>query len=311
MKTTVTNKGKNAYVVCAKLRGNASAHQELSDVAAGQPAARRFNLIERVAIVYDGKLVRRTDKLMFIAFNTANASVLAGCEMLRRCNRLLNVSGNRLALRLGIHKAAPQSNTTALIPIPMRSERRDRKRRFGFDTASQLADTAADSEVLISGLVFNSLDPVIRKTSETVLNTTLVMPVHKVDWSLALPHQQDVSIHQLPKHRARQKLLIAMGSKRLTLDQEGSVTTFGRDPGCDVVLDNRFSSRIHARIEVLPDGFLLTDQSFNGTSVVLKDGTRILVKDSTFLLRGRGKIAFGSLVGSSDPQLFDFQISKA
>ena len=36
-----------------------------------------------------------------------------------------------------------------------------------------------------------------------------------------------------------------------------------------------------------------------------------LVKDSTFLLRGRGKIAFGSLVGSSDPQLFDFQISKA
>jgi pSer/pThr/pTyr-binding forkhead associated (FHA) protein len=45
-------------------------------------------------------------------------------------------------------------------------------------------------------------------------------------------------------------------------------TTIGRDPGCDVVIDNVGISRLHAAIEVVGDSFVLRDcDSENGISL--------------------------------------------
>ncbi|MHC4639977.1 MAG: FHA domain-containing protein [Planctomycetota bacterium] len=50
------------------------------------------------------------------------------------------------------------------------------------------------------------------------------------------------------------KLIISgpMGTKELSLDPKGA--TLGRDPGCDIVLDQSSVSRIHARIFQDPFG---------------------------------------------------------
>jgi pSer/pThr/pTyr-binding forkhead associated (FHA) protein len=45
-------------------------------------------------------------------------------------------------------------------------------------------------------------------------------------------------------------------------------TTIGRDPGCDVVIDNDGISRLHAAIEVLGDSFVVRDcESENGITL--------------------------------------------
>ncbi len=45
-------------------------------------------------------------------------------------------------------------------------------------------------------------------------------------------------------------------------------TTIGRDPGCDVVIDNVGISRLHAAIEVIGDSFVLRDcESQNGITL--------------------------------------------
>lgn len=45
-------------------------------------------------------------------------------------------------------------------------------------------------------------------------------------------------------------------------------TTIGRDPGCDVVIDNAGVSRLHAAVEVVGDSFVLRDcESQNGITL--------------------------------------------
>lgn len=45
-------------------------------------------------------------------------------------------------------------------------------------------------------------------------------------------------------------------------------TTIGRDPGCDVVIDNAGISRLHAAVEVVGDSFVLRDcESQNGITL--------------------------------------------
>lgn len=159
------SKGKRSFVLCAKLRRTETPGADADEVMAGQLAIRRLNRIEWVALAYDGRLARRTDDLLLIAFNTAKAAVLSACEMQRRCASLPQVPGSKLALRIGIHKASPPTVPPTQFTQPRPTERRDRKRRFGFEVARLLTDHAPDNGVAVSSLVAATLDPVLLEGS--------------------------------------------------------------------------------------------------------------------------------------------------
>lgn len=161
-------KGKNAYVVCAKLQGADTPCSELGEVMAGQPAIRRLNRMERVALSFDGELARRARGSAHVVRGQP-ANTVAACSSAAALRRTAQLSGNRLTLKIGIHKAAPQTCFTTLQPVSAsgpRAERRDHKRRSGFDTAGRLAGFASEDSVIVSTLVFEALDPEIRKIGQ-------------------------------------------------------------------------------------------------------------------------------------------------
>ncbi|MFZ9887889.1 MAG: FHA domain-containing protein [Myxococcota bacterium] len=79
----------------------------------------------------------------------------------------------------------------------------------------------------------------------------------------------------------------------LALDQDS--TLIGRDPSCDIVLDDDGISRRHARIDLLDTGYheLVDLSSTNGTLVagrplqrmILLDGDRFAIGDTRFTFR--------------------------
>ena len=304
-------KGKNAYVVCAKLQGADTPCSEQGEVMAGQPAIRRLNRMERVALSFDGELARRANAGLLMSFETASEAVLAACEMQRRCAGLPQLSGNRLTLKIGIHKAAPQTCFTTLQPVSAsgpRAERRDHKRRSGFDTAGRLAGFASEDSVIVSTLVFEALDPEIRKIGQPLRDESTNVPVHALNWHSVLAHPMKPLPSAPSAQPASPRLILRFGAKRLELDRLSSVTTIGRDPGCDITISDRFASRIHALIEIRPEGCVLTDQSANGTSVILKSGMEVMLKDESFLLTGRGHLAFGRSAAHAGSDTFEFQV---
>jgi len=305
-KGSAMNTGNIAYVVCATLHDADTPCPELSEIVAGQPMVRRLNRMERVAHAFDGKLVCRRNESLLITFDTAASALLGTCEMQRRCTGLPQVSGNRLILQIGIHKAISEPRTQ---PSGGKTpERRDRKRRMGFDAASRLAFFAPDDKIVVSGLVLESLCRAIREIAQPVGSTAVDVPAYAFNWQKALTLRALTSAPAFFAESATHSLILRRDEKVLDLDRPNSVTVFGRDPGSDVVIKHRFASRIHAHIRICSEGCVLTDQSANGTSIKLDSGEEFLIKDESHILKGRGRISFGHLASKGTGDCFEFEV---
>jgi FHA domain len=79
----------------------------------------------------------------------------------------------------------------------------------------------------------------------------------------------------------------------LLVDERRSSISVGRAEDNDVVMMRERISRLHARIEIRSDKFLLIDLSTNGTYVQSADGEVSFVRRGRLQLKGQGMIGLG------------------
>ena len=304
------DKDKNPYALCAKLTGANVSFSAIAHATAGQPEIRRLNRLERVALAYGGKLIRRDGAQLLASFATANAATLAACEMQRRCGGMPSIASNPLALHVGIHRAAIARHQRTKAPAAngRSTERRDLNRRFGFDTAISQASAAPQNSVLISVLVLRTLDRSIQILCRDVPHHAGGTPVYQIDWRAALTLRPPVPIHMVAAPPSRRKLVLRKESQRLVLERLDTVMFFGRDPACEICLSGSHVSRTHAHIEMSPEGCVMTDQSTNGTSVVFQSGHEIWLKNESVILEGRGRFSLGEAMNTKAAEVFEFQV---
>jgi len=136
------------------------------------------------------------------------------------------------------------------------------------------------------------------------------MPSYSLDWrglieqniSLSSLHTQGFS-EEYSKHR----VILRQGIGRLELNRLYAKATIGRDPGCDILITDNFSSRIHALIEVQPEGCVIIDKSANGTNLELKNGKTIHLQGEMHFLTESGQLSFGAPIQESESVL-EFQV---
>ncbi|MEO8409054.1 MAG: FHA domain-containing protein [Propionivibrio sp.] len=310
-------KGKCAYVVCAKVYGADIPGPDVSEVMAGQPVVRRLNRMERVALAFDGTLIRRAHHALLIAFDTADAAFFGACEMQRRCADLPQAANDRLQLQIGIHEATAGTRSHAAWlgsreryePHEPREkseqrERRDHGRRIGFDTADHLASIAQDDGIIVSAPVLEALTLTVRQAGEAVVDTgnNLGSNQHADLRAQAFYWRKVLQFRSAARPAKRvanpvglttPRLFLRHGWRELEIDSRDGVTTFGRSPGCDVTVADHFVSRVHARIEIRGNSCVLTDQSSNGTSVVFDGGEEVRLRNQSDVLKGKGWLGFG------------------
>jgi hypothetical protein len=93
------------------------------------------------------------------------------------------------------------------------------------------------------------------------------------------------------------RLRIEAGERTCVVDRERPAFTFGRDADNDLAVGDQFASRRHGRITYRDGRFHLTDESRNGTLVVLAAGPTHLARKATVLLQGRGSVRLGHVDG--------------
>jgi pSer/pThr/pTyr-binding forkhead associated (FHA) protein len=101
--------------------------------------------------------------------------------------------------------------------------------------------------------------------------------------------------------------LIIKGKKHvLTTDKD--ICKVGRDPSCDIIIQNKFVSRQHAKI-ILKDGkFLVEDSSFNGTYIKFSNGQKIHVSKDEQTLMANGLMSMGKPVDDKSKSVIEFKI---
>jgi len=99
--------------------------------------------------------------------------------------------------------------------------------------------------------------------------------------------------------RIEARLTLKIGGRTMDFPREKAVLTLGRDASCDVVVGEKTASRNHARIERSGVQFILIDESTNGTYVEIVGDREVLLRRDRIMLRGRGKIGFGTSTGAA------------
>jgi class 3 adenylate cyclase len=107
-------------------------------------------------------------------------------------------------------------------------------------------------------------------------------------------------------HRLR---LRYQGQEVLVEDGHASIS-MGRAEENDLVIKGNLISRLHARVEVNRNKFMLVDQSTNGTFVVGKDGEEAFVRRDSMQIRGEGLIGLGKAPDSNSSQVIRYSCEE-
>jgi predicted component of type VI protein secretion system len=86
---------------------------------------------------------------------------------------------------------------------------------------------------------------------------------------------------------------LRLGDREVVVDQRHPQVAIGRAEESDLVVRGNLISRLHARVELNRNRFLLTDQSTNGTFVQMSGQEDAFVRRDSIPIKGDGMIGLG------------------
>jgi adenylate cyclase len=222
-----------------------------------------------------GSLIKRNGDELLLLFPDADAT----------CRSLTAIQTDALLeLRIGAHAGA-------LI--------RKHGDLFGdtVNIAARLTSIARAKEIVLSEVVHGALDTTLRAACRRfeqirLRGTSRSMAIYHLCWEGATATHVNSALPVADATRRRLLLRTKSGPISVTGERE---LTIGRDPGCDVVIDDPRVSRFHATIEWRRGIVLLRDHSTNGSFVHPIDETRAhFVRREALAIRGVGELTFGA-----------------
>jgi adenylate cyclase len=277
-------------ILFADVSGSTQLYEKLGDKPAAKAIEACLNELRGIVEQRQGRVVKTIGDELMVVFGQAAAAFQAATEMQQRVTALAPFDGVKLAIRIGFHFG------------PVLEDKGD----FwgdGVNTAARLAGLAKAGQVLTSSVTVNTLPPTQRGGLRD-LDAISVKGKHDAVhvYEVLLGDTDDATqLAGLASSSARlqTKLTLRAGGRTLDFPPDKTVLVLGRDKTCDFVVEEKTASRQHARIERSGLQYFLIDESTNGTYVAVEGDREVMLRRDRLLLRGRGKIAFGTSTSSA------------
>ncbi|HEY6720398.1 MAG TPA: adenylate/guanylate cyclase domain-containing protein [Burkholderiales bacterium] len=287
---------KERAILFADVSGSTALYELLGD----KPAAKRIEAclgeLRQIVAKRNGQVVKNIGDEIMVVFGKPEAACEAAKEMQQRVIALLPIAGVKLAIRVGFHFGLVLED----------------KGDFwgdGVNTAARLTALARAGQILTSGATANAL-PAAQRTNLRDLDAIQVkgkqeaVRVFELMWGDTEDSTQFAGLASSAKVEAR--LTLEIGERTMDFPPGKTSLSFGRETSCDIVVKEKTASRLHARIERRGVQYVLIDESTNGTYVAIEGEREVLMRRDRTMLRGRGKIGFGTSTGTAaELLLFD------
>ncbi|HEV8717589.1 MAG TPA: adenylate/guanylate cyclase domain-containing protein [Candidatus Binatia bacterium] len=288
-------------ILFADISGSTHLYETLGDVTARQMVARCLSLLAAVIRQHGGTVIKTIGDEVMSTFPSADAGVQAACalhEALAKAD-FATTEQNALTIRVGLHLGPTivESNDV-----------------FGdaVNVAARMVALAKSAQIITTQQTIAALTPeLVAKTRHLdrapVKGKQEEIDIYEVIWQTeGLTHME--ADHSTPV-APQVGLCLRFHGKEIELSRHRPVVTIGRSPKNDFVVEDDFASRSHARIEYHRGGFVLLDQSTNGTFVVMKDSEPVHLRRDSLPLRGTGTISIGRAFGTElSPELIHFTL---
>jgi class 3 adenylate cyclase len=285
-------------ILFADVVGSTRIYEIMGDARARELILACVEIMRNATEQNHGTVIKTIGDEIMATFPTANDAVNAASRMQHdiRVHSELTIEGQPIAIRIGGHFG------------PVVVENRD---IFGaaVHTANRMTSQAKAGQIMVTGSIVQRLAPewrsVVRqidvatlrgKTSEDELYEVLWQ---KEDATSMLP---TIALGAVLRERTPKRLRLRFQNQEYILDENRVGIAIGRAEENDLVIKGSLISRLHARVELTRNKFLLVDQSTNGTFVTTRDGEETFVRRDTMQLKGEGLIGFGRAPEANSPQ---------
>jgi len=293
---------KELAIVFADVVGSTQLYESLGNDVAREIVHRCVALMKEATLEFGGKAIKTMGDEVMSTFATADEAMQSACQMQQRIEAS-NLSGDealRVAIRIGCHFGLVTEEQQDIFGAAVH-------------TANRMTSQAKAGQIITTestvGLLGDEWQGLVRQIGVTTLRgQSEEVSLFEVLW------QPDEATGMLPKldfggdgQIQTEKLSLRFNGQMLELTPDGmQQVSLGRADDNDVTIKGNLISRIHARIEVKKNRFLLIDQSTNGTFVHRDDGEEVYVRRDSAQLTGSGLIGLGRVAVKDTPLAVEY-----
>jgi class 3 adenylate cyclase len=288
-------------VLFSDVVGSTRIYEALGDQRAREIISLCIDLMQGAVENNRGTVIKTMGDEVMATFPTADNALDAAAEIQRSISThpALQVEGQPVAVRIGCHYG------------PVVLEARD---VFGatVHTANRMTSQAKAGQIMTTAATVEQLSAEWRSSVRQIDVATLKgqggeVLLYEAIWQIddvtsMLP---SISIGGPPERKAS-RLRLVLPDRELVIDETRPLVAIGRADENDVIVRGNLISRIHLRIELARNKFLLVDQSTNGTFVNSLDGEEAFVRRDSMQLKGVGMIGLGKVPEADSPQTIRF-----
>ena len=290
-------------VLFADVVGSTRIYELLGDNLAREMIVACVKLMREATERNRGTVIKTIGDEILAIFPTANDAVNSAAEMQQDigAHPELAVQGQHVAIRIGCHFGSVVLQNKDIFGATVH-------------TANRMTSQAKAGQVILAADTVNRLSAEWRAVSRRIDVTTVRGHAEDLELYEILWQEEDIT-SMLPSmeidarkgHRPRKVRLRYLGREYI-LDDAKKLFTMGRAEENDIVIKGPLISRLHVKIEVTREKFLLVDQSTNGTFVTNQEGKESFVRRDSVTLQGKGYIGLGKLPEANAPDSIRYQL---
>jgi adenylate cyclase len=288
-------------VLFSDVVGSTRIYEALGDQGAREVIALCIDLMQAAVEQHHGTVIKTMGDEVMATFPGADDALNAAAQIQRSITThpSLQVEGQAVAVRIGCHYG------------PVVLESRD---VFGatVHTANRMTSQAKSGQIMTTAATVEHLSQEWRSAVRQIDIATLKGQGSEVTLFEAIWQTDDVT-SMLPSitmggtaERRARRLRLVLADREIVIDESKPLIAIGRADENDVVVRGNLISRIHARIELSRNKFLLIDQSTNGTFVNSLAGEESFVRRDSMQLKGVGLIGLGKVPEAESPLTIRF-----
>jgi class 3 adenylate cyclase len=291
-------------ILFADICGSTKLYDQLGDELARRLVASCIACMVAELAANQGTLIKTIGDEIMCTFPSAEQGLWAASAMQCAVKKSTFEGGVALHIRIGFHYGEVICEEGDV---------------FGdtVNVAARVAGAARANQIMTTQSVVNALPLKLQAQTHQIMSAEFKGKdeqylIYLVSWGKEDEDEQNTSFLHAPVVRnnmsTANELVLRYGNKQLVVNKNCNSVIFGRADDCDVVVQNSYVSRQHARFEHRFGKFVVVDQSTNGTFIRPDNGSVIRITREEMILQGKGFISLG-LDNFDDPSnLIEFSL---
>ncbi len=296
--------GKEVAILFADVVGSTHLYEAMGDERARETVQQCLKIMREATEQFGGTVIKTMGDEIMATFPSPDDAMSAASQMQKRITSSthLGTGGTHVAIRIGCHYGHVVAEDRDIFGAAVA-------------TANRMTSQAKAGQILTTAITVEQLTGEWRALARqidvaTVKGHSSEMALFEVLWqpeeaTSMLPSINWAAAEPSPGGRLRLKF---RGQELVLGESSKTAASMGRADENDVVIKGNLISRVHARIDVRKNRFVLVDESTNGTFIQRDDGEEIYVRRDSAELSGSGVIGMGRVATRGTPLAIEYSL---